>query len=142
MLQAAREEAREMFLRFETDVDMSKQKLDKLEAVRREVAQSMQDALHQFEEAVRELDKVAPAKRIVEALEVPVRRAVPTFGKQKALDAAQRFEDAAGTSASAALSTPLTATVTDVPAPEAAPAEPITLVDPAAGDEAAAEVLL
>lgn len=123
MLQSAREEAREMFLRFETDVDMSKQKLDKLEEVRREVARSMQGALQQFEDAVRELDKVAPAKRIVDALETPVRRAVPTFGKQKALDAAKRFEDSAFDGTSAALSTPL---MLD---------EPLAAVDPAAGDE-------
>lgn len=107
MLQAAREEAREMFLRFETDVDMSQQKLEQLERVRTEVARNMQRALQQFEQAVRELDKVGPVRRIVESLEAPVRRPVPTFGKQKALDAARRFEETAGEGASAALSTPL-----------------------------------
>lgn len=107
MLQAAREEAREMFLRFERDVDMSQQKLEQLERVRTEVARNMQGALQQFEEAVRELDKVGPVRRIVESLEAPVRRPVPTFGKQKALDAAKRFEETAGKGASAAMSTPL-----------------------------------
>jgi len=111
MLQSAREEAREMFLRFETDVDMSHQKLSKLEEVRTEVARTMQNALRQFEDAVRELDKVAPAKRIVEALEAPVRRSVPTFGKKKALDAAKRFEAEVDRTSAAALSTPLTETV-------------------------------
>jgi hypothetical protein len=113
MLQHAREEAREMFLRFETDVDMSQQKLDKLEKVRTEVARSMQTALEQFEEAVRELDKVGPVRRIVESLEEPVRRSVPTFGKEKALEAARRFEDGAEHGAVAAMSTPLITPVTD-----------------------------
>ncbi len=116
IMQAAREEAREMFLRFETDVDMSQQKLDKLEQVRVEVASTMQGALQQFEEAVRELDKVAPVKRIVEALEPPTRRAVPTFGKKKAMEAARRFDEGIERTASAALSTP-------VPEGEAAPSE-------------------
>jgi hypothetical protein len=107
IMQSAREEAREMFLRFETDVDMSQQKLDKLEQVRQEVAQTMQGALTQFEDAVRELDKVAPAKRIVQALETPTRRAVPTFGKKKALEAAKRFDDGIERTANAALSTPV-----------------------------------
>lgn len=111
MLQHAREEAREMFLRFETDVDMSQQKLDRLEIVRREVASTMQEALNQFEEAVRELDKVAPVKRIVEALETPTRRPVPTFGLKKAIEAAERFEASTEDSTSAALSTPLPATM-------------------------------
>ena len=107
IMQAAREEAREMFLRFETDVDMSQQKLDKLEQVRVEVSRTMQGALNQFEEAVRELDKVAPVKRIVEALEPPTRRAVPTFGKKKALEAARRFDEGIERTATAALSTPV-----------------------------------
>jgi hypothetical protein len=107
IMQAAREEAREMFLRFETDVDMSQQKLDKLEQVRVEVASTMQGALQQFEDAVRELDKVAPAKRIVTALEAPTRRSVPTFGKKKALEAAKRFDEGIERTASAALSTPV-----------------------------------
>jgi chromosome segregation ATPase len=107
IMQAAREEAREMFLRFETDVDMSQQKLDKLEQVRVEVASTMQGALNQFEEAVRELDKVAPAKRIVTALEAPTRRSVPTFGKKKALEAARRFDEGIERVANAALSTPV-----------------------------------
>ncbi len=112
MLQAARGEAREMFLRFETDVDMSKQKLDKLEEVRHEVASTMQGALNQFEEAVRELDKVAPAKRIVSALEAPTRRSVPTFGTKKALEAARRFDEGIERNATAALSTPVRESVT------------------------------
>ncbi|MCW2921162.1 MAG: hypothetical protein JWL76_1036 [Thermoleophilia bacterium] len=107
IMQAAREEAREMFLRFETDVDMSQQKLDKLEQVRVEVSRTMQGALNQFEEAVRELDKVAPVKRIVEALEPPTRRSVPTFGKKKALEAARRFDEGIERTANAALSTPV-----------------------------------
>lgn len=107
IMQAAREEAREMFLRFETDVDMSQQKLDKLETVRRDVAQAMQGALHQFESAVRELDKVAPAKRLVSDLEAPTRRSTPTFGRSKAQEAARRFDDGIGRSATAAMSTPL-----------------------------------
>ena len=98
-----------MFLRFAVDVDMSQQKLDKLELVRREVASTMQGALNQFEEAVRELDKVAPVKRIVEALETPTRRPVPTFGTMKALEAAERFEAGVEPAASEALSTPLPA---------------------------------
>lgn len=136
MLQAAREEAREMFLRFETDVDMSHQKLQKLEEVRTNVAKAMQEALLQFEEAVRELDSVAPVKRIVETLAAPERRAVPTFGQEKALLAAQRFEDEAAYGASEAMSTPLSmvlgATVTDVEPPldevleEETPATPAT----------------
>lgn len=117
MLQHAREEAREMFLRFETEVDMSQQKLEKLEEVRTEVARSMQGALEQFEDAVRELDKVGPVKRIVESLEQPVRRTTPTFGKQKAVDAARRFEDAGAHGASEALSSPLTARVVEVDTP-------------------------
>jgi hypothetical protein len=107
MLQAAREEAREMFLRFETDVDMSQQKLEKLEAVRTDVATTMQRALEQFEGAVRELDSVGPAKRIVEALEPPARRANPSFGQRKALEAAGRFAQSAEHSATASMSTPL-----------------------------------
>lgn len=107
IMQAAREEAREMFLRFETDVDMSQQKLDKLEQVRVEVASTMQGALQQFEDAVRELDKVAPVKRIVEALEPPTRRSVPTFGTKKAMEAARRFDEGIERTASAALSTPV-----------------------------------
>ncbi len=107
IMQAAREEAREMFLRFETDVDMSQQKLDKLEQVRLEVAQTMQGALNQFEDAVRELDKVAPAKRIVTALEAPTRRSVPTFGKRKAMEAAKRFDEGVERTANAAISTPV-----------------------------------
>lgn len=99
-----------MFLRFETDVDMSQQKLDKLDQVRQDIAQTMQGALSQFEDAVRELDKVAPAKRIVQALETPTRRAVPTFGKKKAMEAAKRFDDGIERVANAALSTPVLAT--------------------------------
>jgi hypothetical protein len=109
IMQAAREEAKEMFLRFETDVDMSKQKLDKLEQVRRDVAQTMQGALQQFEAAVQELDKVAPAKRLVSELEAPTRRAVPTFGRRKAQEAARRFDQGVEHAASAALSTPVPA---------------------------------
>ena len=135
IMQAAREEAREMFLRFETDVDMSKQKLDKLEQVRREVAQTMQGALSQFEVAVQELDKVAPAKRLVSQLEEPTRRTTPTFGRRKAQEAAKRFDQGVEHGASAALSTPvpaeLRATVTptttdeatDTPATPTAPTE-------------------
>ena len=111
MLQAAREEARDMFLRFETDVDMSQQKLEKLDSVRHEIARTMQHALQQFEDAVTEMNKVAPVKRIVEALEQPTRRAVPTFGQQKALEAARRFAAEADETANAALSTPLTGTL-------------------------------
>jgi hypothetical protein len=107
IMQHAREEAREMFLRFENDVDMSQQKLAKLERVRTDVARSMQSALEQFEEAVRELDKVGPVRRIVESLEEPIRREIPTFGRQKAMDAARRFEDGAEHGASKAHSTPL-----------------------------------
>jgi vacuolar-type H+-ATPase subunit H len=166
MLHAARAEAREMFLRFETDVDMSQQKLERLESVRREVSRTMQGALNQFEEAVRELDKVSPARRIVESLEPPVRRAVPTFGQQKALDAAQRFETTTSDTASAAMSTPLKPTSRSIaaalsPADDAdepssddahdlapdhslihAPlqmTDPILVVDPSAGDEQAVE---
>ncbi len=107
IMQAAREEAREMFLRFETDVDMSQQKLDKLEQVRRDVAQTMQGALNQFEAAVHELDKVAPAKRIVTQLETPTRRSAPTFGRKKAQDAARKFDQGVEHVASAAMSTPV-----------------------------------
>ncbi|MCW2973413.1 MAG: hypothetical protein JWN72_1686 [Thermoleophilia bacterium] len=111
ILQSAREEARDMFLRFETDVDVSQQKLEKLDTVRHEIARTMQHALQQFEDAVREMDKVAPVKRIVEALEQPTRRPVPTFGQQKALEAAHRFSAEVEESASSALSTPLTTTL-------------------------------
>jgi hypothetical protein len=134
-----------MFLRFETDVDMSRQKLDKLEQVRQDVAQTMQGALGQFEAAVRELDKVAPAKRLVTQLEAPTRRSVPTFGRQKAQEAARRFDQGVEQSASAALSTPilLAAEVTDVPEPKgttdaAAPApapEPAQAVAPVLATE-------
>jgi hypothetical protein len=110
IMQSAREEAREMFLRFETDVDMSQQKLDKLEQVRIDVAQTMQGALKQFELAVTELDKVAPAKRLVTALEEPTRRAVPTFGRKKAQEAARRFDQRVEHAASAALTSPVKAT--------------------------------
>ncbi|MCW2926948.1 MAG: hypothetical protein JWM86_916 [Thermoleophilia bacterium] len=135
IMQHARDEAREMFLRFETDVDMSQQRLDKLEAVRGEVARSMQAALHQFEDAVRELDKVAPARRIVAQLEGPTRRAVPTFGQDRALEAARRFEAGVETNAAASLSTPLTTTlaaqVEDAPAEaNAAASEPVPAPSP------------
>ncbi|MCB0879484.1 MAG: hypothetical protein KDC46_10980 [Thermoleophilia bacterium] len=129
IMQAARDEAREMFLRFETDVDMSQQKLDKLEQVRREVAQTMQSALLQFENAVQELDKVAPAKRIVSQLEEPTRRAVPTFGRRKAQEAARRFDQGVEHDASAALSSPLPTVLSasvDGQAPEPTP----TMIDP------------
>lgn len=96
-----------MFLRFEQDVDMKQQKLDRLEQTRTEVARTMQGALQQFEEAVRELDRVDPAKRIVEALEEPVRRTRPDFGTAKALEASRRFEETVARSSSEALSTPL-----------------------------------
>ncbi|MBC7462298.1 MAG: hypothetical protein H7287_13130 [Thermoleophilia bacterium] len=112
ILQSAREEARDMFLRFETDVDISQQKLEKLDTVRHEIARTMQHALQQFEDAVREMDKVAPVKRIVEALEQPTRRPVPTFGQQKALEAAHRFSAEVAASVVSALSTPLTETLT------------------------------
>lgn len=120
IMQAAREEAREMFLRFETDVDMSQQKLDKLETVRRDVAQAMQGALHQFEAAVRELDKVAPAKRLVSDLEAPTRRSVPTFGRRKAQEAARRFDQGIEQGATAAMSTPVP-TVPDATAEDSEP---------------------
>ncbi|MEO6867368.1 MAG: hypothetical protein ABI200_05050 [Gaiellales bacterium] len=107
MLQHAREEAREMFLRFEQDVDLSHQKLEKLEDVRRNVARTMQGALQQFEEAVRDLDTVSPTKRIDAGLEGPVRRAGLTFGKQKAHEAAARFDAASSDRMSAVLSTPV-----------------------------------
>ena len=107
MLQAAREEAREMFMRFETDVDMSKQKLDRLETVRRDVARTMQTAIGQFEDAVRELDTVAPTKRIVEAVEMPVRKSLPTFGKQRAIEAADRFEQGTNRQAEQAMTSPV-----------------------------------
>jgi vacuolar-type H+-ATPase subunit H len=123
IMQAAREEAREMFMRFETDVDMSKQKLDKLEQVRRDVAQTMQGALQQFETAVRELDKVTPTKRLVSDLEPSTRRAVPTFGRRKAQEAARRFDQGVEHAATAALSTPvpkvLTATMPTTDATQA-----------------------
>jgi hypothetical protein len=77
----------------------------------------MQGALTQFEEAVRELDKVAPAKRIVQALEAPTRRAVPTFGTKKAMEAAKRFDEGIERSANAALSTPVTSPATSQGAP-------------------------
>lgn len=121
IMQSAREEAREMFLRFETDVDMSQQKLDKLEQVRVEVAQTMQGALEQFESAVKQLDKVAPAKRIVSALEEPVRRATPTFGRRKAQEAARRFDQGVEHTAAAALSSPIAAPKVDVPVTDDAP---------------------
>ncbi len=126
IMQAAREEAREMFLRFETDVDMSKQKLDKLEQVRRDVAQTMQGALSQFEAAVQELDKVAPAKRLVSQLEEPTRRTTPTFGRRKAQEAAKRFDQGVEHSANAAMSTPV-------------PTELRASVEPTKTDEPAAE---
>jgi hypothetical protein len=160
MLHDARAEAREMFLRFETDVDMSQQKLERLESVRREVSRTMQGALQQFEDAVRELDKVSPARRIVESLEPPVRRAVPTFGQQKALDAAKRFETTVDPQANAVMSSPIntrsiaaamsSADDADEPsdddAHDFAPdhtlihaplqmSDPILVVDPSAGDE-------
>ena len=127
MLQHAREEARDMFLRFETDVDMKQQKLEQLEQVRRDVATSMQSALATFEDAVRELDRVAPAKRLVEVLEEPERRSVPTFGKQRALEAARRFEGGTDRSAAAALSTPIAdaPTVTPSTADADAPANEV-----------------
>jgi vacuolar-type H+-ATPase subunit H len=140
IMQAARDEAREMFLRFETDVDMSQQKLDKLEQVRREVAGTMQGALEQFEVAVRELDKISPARRLVTQLEPPTRRVVPTFGRRRAIDAARKFDVSVERVASAALSTPvsavLTASVEDAsdmqaPAHELAPTPAMpTAVDP------------
>jgi len=108
LLQHAREEAREMFLRFEMDVDLKQQKLDRLEQSRMEVARTMQGALRQFEDAVRELDKVDPSKRIVEALEDPVRRTAPNFGTQRALEASRRFEQSVEQGTSEAMSTPLT----------------------------------
>ena len=141
IMQAAREEAREMFLRFETDVDMSKQKLDKLEEVRREVASTMQGALTQFESAVRELDKVAPAKRIVESLEAPTRRAVPTFGKKKALEAAKRFDDGIDRSANAAMSTPvMTDTTIEATAQGAPTVLAATVTDATEGEHDATSV--
>lgn len=108
MLQAARAEAREMFLRFETDVEMSQTKLAHLNRVRTEVASTMQGALTQFEAAVRQLDEVGPIRRIVEALEEPERPAVPTFGKQRAMEAARRFEIASEDLVSAVLTSPVT----------------------------------
>jgi vacuolar-type H+-ATPase subunit H len=131
---AAREEAREMFLRFETDVDMSKQKLDKLDQVRVEVAETMQGALQQFEAAVRELDLASSTKRIVSSLEEPERRAVPTFGRQKAREAAERFDQGIELSAAAALSTPLPEVLrASVVVDEAvAPVEPFEVDPPAA----------
>ena len=135
MLQHAREEAREMFLRFETDVDMSKQKLDRLENVRRDVATTMQAALNQFEDAVRDLDMAAPVKRIAEVLEGPVRTPAPNFGTKKALEAARRFEAAAALTASAALTSPTTITAVSEEM------TPLTVVDPTAGDEQATALM-
>lgn len=142
IMQAAREEAREMFLRFETDVDMSQQKLDKLETVRRDVAQAMQGALHQFEHAVRELDKVAPAKRLVSDLEAPTRRSVPTFGRRKAQEAARRFDQGVEHGATAAMSTPvptlLDASVEDAEPRVTTPATPTAATPtPHAADDVA-----
>lgn len=107
MLQAARAEAREMFLRFETDVEMSQDRLTQLDKVRTEVATTMQGALVQFEHAVRQLDEVGPIRRIVEALEEPQRPAHPTFGTQRALDAARRFELSLDEGDETALASPL-----------------------------------
>jgi vacuolar-type H+-ATPase subunit H len=107
MLQHAREEAREMFLRFESDVDMSQQKLVRLEEARDLIASTMQNALRQFEDAVREMNKVGPIEQIVAAIEEPTRRAVPTFGQRKALDHAKRFAEQAEHTATPALSSPL-----------------------------------
>lgn len=136
LLTAAREEAREMFVRFETEVDVSQRKLDRLEQARREIATTMQSALHQFEEAVAEVNKVAPAKRLVEALEEPARRTPPTFGTHRALEAARRFAEGTDPSTTAALSTPLPAvfgatvidmpTTLDVPTTDAAAAVVVT----------------
>lgn len=128
IMQSAREEARDMFMRFETDVDMSKQKLDKLEQVRMDVAHTMQGALQQFESAVRELDKVAPVQRIVSALETPTRRAVPTFGRQKAQEAARRFDDGVEPAASAAISEPINTPPTPSVLPSAEEDELATLI--------------
>lgn len=123
MLQMAREEANNMFRRFETDVDLSHQKLDKLEQVRREVAETMQGALGKFEEAIRDLDKADSSRRLVASVdEEPRRVSTPTFGKQKAVEAARRFEDAYTAGATDAVSV----LTTD---------DPIVAVDPAAGDE-------
>jgi hypothetical protein len=113
LLVAAREEAREMFLRFETDVDMSQQKLDQLERARRQIAGAMSKALTQFSDAVRDMERVAPAQLLVEASAQPARRAKPSFGRAKAIAAAKNFEDTRGTDSAAALSSPLTAQVSD-----------------------------
>jgi hypothetical protein len=96
LLQTAREEARDMFLRFEQDVDLSQQRLVRLEDVRADVAQSMQAALIQFEAAVRELDHAGPIHRVNAALAEPQRRALPTFGRERAIEAARRFDESHG----------------------------------------------
>lgn len=116
LLVAAREEARDMFLRFESEVDMSQQKLDQLEEARTKIATAMQRAMSQFSDAVRQMEQVAPPSLLMETLEQPKRRAIPTFGRQKALEAAERFDGPAADVASAALSSPLTARVEDVDA--------------------------
>lgn len=92
ILQSTREQAQEMSLRLETDVDVSQRKLDRLELARTAVAEALRSALASFEEAVEGVTSAAPARRIVELLEEPVRRAVPTFGRQKDMEAARRFK--------------------------------------------------
>ena len=75
---------------------------------------------------MRERGKISPARRLVTQLEPPTRRAVPTFGRRKAMDAARKFDEGVERVASAALSTPvpavLVASVEDAVAQEPAPA--------------------
>ena len=129
LLVAAREEARDMFLRFESEVDMSQQKLDQLEDARTRIASAMQGAMSQFSDAVRQMEQVAPPSLLMETLERPKRRTIPTFGRQKAIEAAERFDGPAAETAAAALSSPLTIRIEDV-APAALDVEDMAVAGP------------
>lgn len=132
MLVSAREEAREMLLRCEADIDESQQRLEQLDEARREVARTMQRALEQVQDAVQQVEDVSPVVR--EARQ-------PGFGRRTAEEAAERFDAEVAAPASAALSTSLpevlTAQVHDASrgGSRRTAADPAALVDPAAGDE-------
>ena len=102
ILQHARDEAREIYGRNQQDINRSRVRVEQMSALQVEVSNALHRAMERFQEGVFELDKVQPTRQhslvarvsAAAAQQAPPReRTLPTFGRTRALEAAQLLDD-------------------------------------------------
>jgi hypothetical protein len=91
IVQHARDEAREMATRFQDDVVLAEQRIERLRRIEVELQKSVRTAIDSFESGIRTLQDAAPSAQAVETEQTARKLPSHDFGKSRAVEAARRY---------------------------------------------------